>query len=330
MSTWFTRTRRVQEAIEDFKKKSGFNIALADPENKLKGRTITLDTGDATFWQAFDQFCDKAGLKEGDAEVLPNAPPVPGGPVGVPVPLPPGAIRILPAQPLPAVKDEAAPAPLPSQPARPEKEAEAAALRQGALRAAVAAPPAAVPPAAAPAAPPAAAPPAVAPPMAVAPGGGFAIGPGGGIAVLPGVPVPPGGVNLAANDQITLVDGKPESAPTDASSAVRVRALAKADQFGAAPDGELLLALRLSLEPRLQWQTVDKVTIKKAIDDQKQELAQTSTDANPMGVGAARRRAAAFAPGFAVGGPLSCRSRDRAELRPASTAAGSTRMWPST
>ena len=55
----------------------------------------------------------------------------------------------------------------------------------------------------------------------------------------------------------------------------------------------------MSLEPRLQWQNVDKVTIKKAVDDQKQELAQTTTDANPMAVGAPVVGPAA--PGFAPG-----------------------------
>src|SRR5262249_13831751 len=32
----------------------------------LGGRKVTLDTGEGTFWEAFDQFCDKAGLVEKD------------------------------------------------------------------------------------------------------------------------------------------------------------------------------------------------------------------------------------------------------------------------
>ena len=47
----------MKEAVEDFARKSGYAITLHDPDNKLKDRTVTLDTGDATFWQAFDQFC---------------------------------------------------------------------------------------------------------------------------------------------------------------------------------------------------------------------------------------------------------------------------------
>ena len=64
---------------------------------------------------------------------------------------------------------------------------------------------------------------------------------------------------------------------------MRVQALPKTDQFGPAPDGEMLIGLRLSIEPRMQFQNVDKVTISKAIDDQKQELAQIDADAAPAG-----------------------------------------------
>ena len=40
------------KAVADFKKQSGYDITLSDPEGKLKDRRITLDTGDVTFWQA--------------------------------------------------------------------------------------------------------------------------------------------------------------------------------------------------------------------------------------------------------------------------------------
>ena len=100
-----------------------------------------------------------------------------------------------------------------------------------------------------------------------------------GAILIGGLAVPPVAVAPAAPDGIILIDGKSEALPTDASSAVRIQALAKADPFGPASDGEVLIALRLSLEPKLQWQSVDKVTVAKAIDDQKQELAQTATDA---------------------------------------------------
>jgi RNA polymerase sigma factor (sigma-70 family) len=56
------------EAVADLGRKSGYVLALHDPDGKLKGRTVTLDTGDTTFWQAFDQFCRAAGLVEGEAQ----------------------------------------------------------------------------------------------------------------------------------------------------------------------------------------------------------------------------------------------------------------------
>jgi len=60
----------VPEAVADFARKTGYAIVLNDPENKLAERKITLDTGDVTFWEAFDQFCDKAGLVEDAANGL--------------------------------------------------------------------------------------------------------------------------------------------------------------------------------------------------------------------------------------------------------------------
>ncbi len=111
----------------------------------------------------------------------------------------------------------------------------------------------------------------------------------------------------AAPDGITLTDGKADSLPTDASSAVRVQAL-KPDPNTPAPDGEILIGLRLSIEPRMLFQSVEKVTIRKAVDDQKQELAQTTTDAAPAG--AARR--APRLPGPA--GRSSCPSLEQAWL----------------
>ncbi|HKI34595.1 MAG TPA: hypothetical protein VKA46_22255 [Gemmataceae bacterium] len=53
------------DAIAEFNKKSGYTIVLHDPHKKLKERTVTLDTGEVTFWEAFDKFCEKADLVEG-------------------------------------------------------------------------------------------------------------------------------------------------------------------------------------------------------------------------------------------------------------------------
>src|SRR5207244_1000701 len=53
----------LKDALADFSKKSGYNLTLLEGD-KLKERKVTLETGEVTFWQAFDQFCAKAGLVE--------------------------------------------------------------------------------------------------------------------------------------------------------------------------------------------------------------------------------------------------------------------------
>jgi hypothetical protein len=85
---------------------------------------------------------------------------------------------------------------------------------------------------------------------------------------------------------ITLVPGKPRTLPTDYDSAVRVRALAKADMFGPAADGQALLALEVTPEPKLLWQSLESVRVGKAVDDQGQKLTQVTEDPTP-GAGAA-------------------------------------------
>src|SRR5262249_13471582 len=54
----------LKDAVADFKKKSGYDVALLDAENKIGDRKITLDTGDVTFWEAFDKFCEAAGVQQ--------------------------------------------------------------------------------------------------------------------------------------------------------------------------------------------------------------------------------------------------------------------------
>jgi hypothetical protein len=54
----------VPRAITDLRTKTGFSIQLSGLESRLANRKITLDTGETTFWEAFDQFCQKAGLVE--------------------------------------------------------------------------------------------------------------------------------------------------------------------------------------------------------------------------------------------------------------------------
>ncbi len=69
------RATPVPEALADFSKKSGYEITLLDPENKVKDRKMSLDTGDVTFWQALEMFCKEAGLTEMDIQGFANANP---------------------------------------------------------------------------------------------------------------------------------------------------------------------------------------------------------------------------------------------------------------
>jgi hypothetical protein len=258
----------LSEAIADFKKKSGYDIALHDPDNKLKDRKLTLDTGDTTFWEAYDQFCAKAGLVEASPQDLLQ--PIPAGPggggIGVPgQPLPP--LKLQPARPIqklplnkaPAEKGARAPqlkeqlavvvADVPVQVAeKKEADARAAAAQAkeaekiAAAQALQAAPP------------PVAAQPAVrlwARPARFQPAG------------------PPG--------QILLKDGKPKDVPTSYTGSIRVQATDDVQQlFGGAPAGEYLVGLKVSPEPKIRWQSLVALRIDKAVDDQGQTLTQTT------------------------------------------------------
>jgi hypothetical protein len=85
----------VPEAVADFRKKSGYNFHLHDPQGKLKERTIGLDTGETTFWHALELFCDKAGLTEATLQEIMMPPPpvgVPGGALAPAVQPPPAPV----------------------------------------------------------------------------------------------------------------------------------------------------------------------------------------------------------------------------------------------
>jgi hypothetical protein len=79
----------VDQAVAELSRKSGYFLFLADEEGKgeLKKRTITLDTGEVTFWEAFEKLCAKGGLVEGAAALVPKTmpslppPPKPGEPI---------------------------------------------------------------------------------------------------------------------------------------------------------------------------------------------------------------------------------------------------------
>jgi len=105
----------VEAAVGDLAKKSGYAIILAGDKSKLAERRVTVDTGEVPFWEAFDRFCEKAGLVEAGAHVgqkqapahpvapATPVPPKPAAPAVPPVPVP---ARVGPAanpvQPLPA------------------------------------------------------------------------------------------------------------------------------------------------------------------------------------------------------------------------------------
>ena len=267
------------EAVQDFTKKSGYPIGLFDPQGKLKGRKITLDTGKVTFWEAFDQFCTKAGLVEGTFEdfMRLQPPPQPGqnGPgIGLP---PGGLLPPNPPMPLPPAKPVLEkPQGKPEKKPQPEQQVEAPmpqgkpAIAIGRVQVGIAVP---------------------AQPIALPPG--FPGQPGG---VFPGMPVMP------PSNQITLIEGKPQAQPTDYSGAVRVRASDHVKQLGKAPEGEIRVGLQITAEPKLQWQQLISVRVEKAVDDHGQKLPQMMNmgpNANPFGGPMA---VPGFAPNIRIGG----------------------------
>jgi hypothetical protein len=65
----------VTDAIADLSKQSGYPIHVGGDKAKLAQRKVALDTGEVSFWEAFDQLCLKAGLVEAghDANLMPGA-----------------------------------------------------------------------------------------------------------------------------------------------------------------------------------------------------------------------------------------------------------------
>jgi hypothetical protein len=299
------------EAVAELAKKSGYEIALDDPDGKLKERKVTLDTDDMPFWRAVDLLCRAGGVVEADADVplgmpmfraggggamipgmpagaLPAMPILPGPGPAVPVPAG-GALPQPAAKTPPAVPIGAAPAPGPKQP----KEAGAQPT-----------PPAKVAPPAGGETPPAAPPggkivpasetqpagkalPAAAPPdgknakAAAPPAGAWAVRQ----ARVAGPGVPPAGFVLRAppaiagvnappaKNRLLLKDGKAATSPTAYVGAVRVRPVDANHIIPTPPggDGEVSLGLRFSLEPKLLWRRLLSLHL-KAADDQDQTL----------------------------------------------------------
>lgn len=262
----------IPKAVADFQKKSGYAIHLHDPEGKLKERTITLDTGETTFWHAYELFCEKAGLTEATMQDVMRA-AMPGGPPGGGLPpLPPPGRRPLPPERIKPAKD-APPPPPPDKPAPPAQAKYELTLEVSD----------------APAPPPAAKPRPPQPvPVAVPPGlpvvvPGRAVGPMPMMPGMAGMPVMPG---MAG--QLMLKDGKAKKLPIDDRSAVRVRIVPNAaGGFKPAPGDEIHLTLEATPEPKLQWQGFQSIRIGKAVDDRDQQLTQIvpQIPAAPPGIG---------------------------------------------
>ncbi|MCC6418094.1 MAG: hypothetical protein IT429_07560 [Gemmataceae bacterium] len=137
----------VPEAVAELAKQSGYTIDLLGDRVVLAGRKVTLDTGETTFWQAFDQLCAKASLVQvqsinnpylirpgidlpvnGGIQILPVPVPRPALPPAKGQPAPPPANRV---QPVPAIRlqiqvPNAVPAPQPAQAPQADAPAQAA------------------------------------------------------------------------------------------------------------------------------------------------------------------------------------------------------------
>lgn len=295
----------LSKALEDFQKQSGYTLYLIDPEQKLKDRTLTLDTGETSFWHALALFRDKAGLVEGTRQDLFQMRP------GMPAPLPP------PGLPQPGVirnPQAAPPVPPPlAPPAPPRKDLNKDKLEKG--RDVQDRP---VPPAREEAPVP---PPPPAPPQQ--PGGGIRLQvqfqvQGQPVAapqvqIMPAVPGGMGGMGMGGPLQnrftLYLKDGKPRAEPCDDRSSVRIRIVDGAPgQRGEKPAPGDVIALRLEAqaEPRLQLTSLGQVRIQKAIDDQGQDLhtAQEAAQGGPPIPGAPGviRPGIVVAPMMPVGG----------------------------
>ena len=273
------------EALKDFSKKSGYSIGVIDPQNKLKDRTITLDTGEVAFWEAMEQFTQKANLVDASFEDLIKlrqapqpmggapglfapppvpAPPVRVRPIGVPLPPPPANAPGATPQPLPGGKPDAAPKEKPreEQPKQDQPkqiDAPPPAPRQAVMLVRPARPIAPVPPNG-----------VVQINQAWAVGG-------------------PQGFSVPAANQITLIDGKAKPVPADLRGAIRIKEAADfAKNHGKTAENELRFGLQLTAEPKLTLQQITSVRVEKAVDDQDQKLTQwvqMNPGAGAVGVG---------------------------------------------
>jgi hypothetical protein len=252
--------------VAEIKKKTGYNVVLHDPDNKLKDVKVTLVTGKTTFWEALEKFCAKAGVVEGDPNTVPaiggGASGSGGSGASTPVPLPADKIKRFEKK---KAADRGAAKPL-------VVAADVAVLEVKIL--------------------PAADGPAVLPVKPIGPG-------------LPPPNFRPRPYYPVAQGQITLIAGKAKSDPTDYSSSIRVRALPDNKIFGNASPKQFVFPLQLTPEPRLRWGRIVSVKIDKAIDNNDQKLAQAAEPALPgAGGGFGKGGFAPGGPIFIGGGPM--------------------------
>jgi hypothetical protein len=282
----------LKEALEDFKKKSGYDLVLQDPENKLADRKVTLDTGETTFWEALDQLCDKAGIvqvtqqemmqqmmqdmmmkQRGMMEQMKKARP-PAQPAKDAAP----KDKEPPASPAPKANEKPKNEPKQDPPAKPvEKQAAAAekerAVQIQAVRAQME---------------------AVLQVQAAVARQGVMTGPAGG------------GYPVGSPNQIVLTGGKRKPLPTHYAGTVRIRAT-EPNQQPAGQDAPLFLNLQVATEPKFQLRGVTAASIKKAVDDQGQSLTQLTPGEDAVGpaIGIAppRRAIVRMEMPYSMGGP---------------------------
>jgi hypothetical protein len=253
----------VTEAVKQLVIKSGYRIVIQGDSRKLAERKVTLDTGETTFWQAFDQLCQKAGLVQ---VTNLNANPRFGNP-------PLNGIQVQPL-PIQAIPGGAAPQAVPqknNQEALEREVREALAKRAEAIDqlrrqvqilAEAGGKQAVAPPVQAPAAQ------VPQPPVR-----------GGAVIMPPAQPV--GQTQLG---QINVAEGKVEDFPTHYAGSVRFRVVpydrASMSMIREKSPGETLLILEICAEPKLtNFRVEGTARVDKALDDQGQEL---TTVMDPM------------------------------------------------
>lgn len=117
-----------------------------------------------------------------------------------------------------------------------------------------------------------------------------AVAPRPGVVPMP-VPFPNPGFNPAKPElppQVIVEDGNPVELPTHYAGALRIRAL-PADSLVVTSqrggDKETLVILEVTAEPKVQWQQLESVKVRKATDEQGQALEQVKPPEPAKGPG---------------------------------------------